>query len=99
MAVMVRRTQLLVAAAAIAGAVAIITATGNRSDDSSSASTSVSAIERSQSGTAPAAASKPLAVGAIAPVVELVSTSGTAVNLEGFRGKRAVLLYFYEHAG
>jgi len=27
------------------------------------------------------------------------ATTGTTVNLAEFRGKRNVLLYFYEHAG
>jgi hypothetical protein len=38
-------------------------------------------------------------VGEAAPPVRLPSTSGQTVDLAGFRGKRNVLLYFYEHAG
>lgn len=40
-----------------------------------------------------------VAVGATAPVVQLPATSGNTVDLADFRGKRNVLLYFYEHAG
>ncbi len=39
------------------------------------------------------------AVGEVAPPVRLPATSGQTVDLAGFRGKRNVLLYFYEHAG
>jgi len=38
-------------------------------------------------------------VGEAAPPVRLASTSGQTVDVAGFRGKRNVLLYFYEHAG
>jgi peroxiredoxin len=31
--------------------------------------------------------------------VRLASTSGQTVDVASFRGKRNVLLYFYEHAG
>jgi hypothetical protein len=48
------------------------------------------------SGSANAAA---LAEGASAPPVALPATTGETVDLAGFRGKRNVLLYFYEHAG
>jgi cytochrome oxidase Cu insertion factor (SCO1/SenC/PrrC family) len=37
--------------------------------------------------------------GAPAPSVALPATDGTTVDLAEFRGKRNVLLYFYEHAG
>ncbi len=40
-----------------------------------------------------------LTVGAVAPVVRLAATSGQTVDVSAFRGKRDVLLYFYEHAG
>jgi hypothetical protein len=40
-----------------------------------------------------------LAEGATAPSVALPATTGGPVDLAGFRGKRNVLLYFYEHAG
>jgi hypothetical protein len=39
------------------------------------------------------------AVGQLAPPVRLPSTTGQTIDLAGFRGKRNVLLYFYEHAG
>jgi hypothetical protein len=39
------------------------------------------------------------ALGAAAPAVRLPSTTGQTVDLASFRGKRNVLLYFYEHAG
>ena len=39
------------------------------------------------------------AVGEAAPAVRLPSTSGQTVDVASFRGKRNVLLYFYEHAG
>ena len=38
-------------------------------------------------------------VGEAAPPVRLASTSGQTVDVASFRGKRNVLLYFYEHAG
>lgn len=34
-----------------------------------------------------------------APAVVLPATTGETVDLAAFRGKRNVLLYFYEHAG
>lgn len=37
--------------------------------------------------------------GAIAPAVALPATTGDTVDLAQLRGKRNVLLYFYEHAG
>lgn len=37
--------------------------------------------------------------GAVAPAVRLPATTGATVDLAAFRGKRNVLLYFYEHAG
>jgi len=39
------------------------------------------------------------AVGEAAPPVRLAATSGQTVDVATFRGKRNVLLYFYEHAG
>ncbi len=39
------------------------------------------------------------AEGTPAPPVVLPATSGRTVDLASFRGKRNVLLYFYEHAG
>ena len=45
------------------------------------------------------AAGATLAVGAIAPTGTLSSTHGDVVNLADFRGKRNMMLYFYEHAG
>ncbi len=39
------------------------------------------------------------AVGEAAPPVRLPATSGQTVDVAGFRGRRNVLLYFYEHAG
>jgi hypothetical protein len=39
------------------------------------------------------------AVGEAAPPVQLPSTTGQTVDVATFRGKRNVLLYFYEHAG
>jgi hypothetical protein len=39
------------------------------------------------------------AVGEAAPAVRLPATTGQTVDLAGLRGKRNVLLYFYEHAG
>jgi hypothetical protein len=40
-----------------------------------------------------------LAENASAPTVRLPATNGSTVDLAGFRNKRNVLLYFYEHAG
>jgi len=40
-----------------------------------------------------------LAPGAPAPNVALPATTGGTVDLSSFRGRRNVLLYFYEHAG
>lgn len=40
-----------------------------------------------------------LAEGTLAPEVRLPATTGDTVDLAAFRGKRNVLLYFYEHAG
>jgi hypothetical protein len=39
------------------------------------------------------------AVGEAAPAVRLPATTGQTVDVASFRGKRNVLLYFYEHAG
>jgi hypothetical protein len=38
-------------------------------------------------------------VGEAAPAVRLPATTGQTVDVASFRGKRNVLLYFYEHAG
>ena len=38
-------------------------------------------------------------VGTPAPAVVLPATTGNTVDLAEFRGRRNVLLYFYEHAG
>ena len=38
-------------------------------------------------------------VGSAAPPVVLPATTDQTVDLSAFRGKRNVLLYFYEHAG
>ena len=37
--------------------------------------------------------------GAAAPAVVLPATTGKPVDLSSYRGRRNVLLYFYEHAG
>lgn len=37
--------------------------------------------------------------GEVAPSFDLPSTTGEMVSLNDYRGKRNVLLYFYEHAG
>lgn len=37
--------------------------------------------------------------GDVAPAVRLPATTGATIDLGDFRGKRNVLLYFYEHAG
>ena len=39
------------------------------------------------------------AVGQAAPPVRLQATNGKTVDVTSYRGKRNVLLYFYEHAG
>jgi hypothetical protein len=39
------------------------------------------------------------AVGQAAPPVRLRATNGKAIDVTSYRGKRNVLLYFYEHAG
>jgi len=54
---------------------------------------------RSGGGGGQPAAGGVRAVGEAAPVVRLPSTTGQTVDVAGFRGKRNVLLYFYEHAG
>ena len=45
------------------------------------------------------AAGSVLAVGEVAPPVRLPATTGQTADVASFRGKRNVLLYFYEHAG
>lgn len=52
-----------------------------------------------QAGGEPTGSGGTLAAGDAAPAVALESTSGGVVDLNEFRGKRDVLLYFYEHAG
>ncbi len=47
----------------------------------------------------PSGGGSTLAVGASAPTASLSSTRGDVVNLADFRGKRNMLLFFYEHAG
>jgi cytochrome oxidase Cu insertion factor (SCO1/SenC/PrrC family) len=37
--------------------------------------------------------------GEVAPAVRLPATTGDTIDLADYRGKRNVLLYFYEHAG
>jgi hypothetical protein len=54
---------------------------------------------RPDGGSAQPAAGGVRAVGEAAPPVRLPSTTGRTVDAAGFRGKRNVLLYFYEHAG
>jgi len=49
-------------------------------------------------GNAQPAAGGVRAVGEAAPPVRLASTTGQTVDVASFRGKRNVLLYFYEHA-
>ena len=61
-------------------------------------------LTRGESAEAPSAAAPTgsggtLSVGDAAPAVALESTSGGVVDLNELRGKRDVLLYFYEHAG
>jgi hypothetical protein len=52
-----------------------------------------------QDGGSGRAAGATRAVGEAAPAVRLAATSGQTVDVASFRGKRNVLLYFYEHAG
>jgi cytochrome oxidase Cu insertion factor (SCO1/SenC/PrrC family) len=54
---------------------------------------------RSDSGNGQPAAGGVRAVGEVAPPVRLPATTGQTVDVTSFRGKRNVLLYFYEHAG
>jgi hypothetical protein len=54
---------------------------------------------RQDSGSGQPAAGGVRAVGEAAPAVRLAATTGQTVDVAGFRGKRNVLLYFYEHAG
>ncbi len=49
-------------------------------------------------GNAQPAAGGVRTVGEAAPPVRLASTTGQTVDVASFRGKRNVLLYFYEHA-
>lgn len=50
-------------------------------------------------GTAGPPRDSPLAEGATAPPVVLPTWAGGTFNLADYRGKRNVLIYFYEHAG
>ena len=50
-------------------------------------------------GTAGPPRDSPLAEGATAPPVVLPTSAGGTFNLADYRGKRNVLIYFYEHAG
>jgi hypothetical protein len=54
---------------------------------------------RAGGGSGQPAAAGVRAVGEAAPAVRLPATSGQTVDVASFRGKRNVLLYFYEHAG
>jgi len=54
---------------------------------------------RSGGGSGQPAAGGVRPVGETAPPVRLAATSGQTVDVASFRGKRNVLLYFYEHAG
>ena len=54
---------------------------------------------RQDSGSSAQPAGGVRTVGEAAPAVRLASTSGQTVDVASFRGKRNVLLYFYEHAG
>ncbi len=68
----------------VAGAIAVVAvAVGGRGTGGGSESANAAALEE----------------GAPAPPVALPATTGETVDLAGFRGKRNVLLYFYEHAG
>jgi len=54
---------------------------------------------RQDGGSGQPAAGGVRAVGEAAPAVRLAATTGQTVDVASFRGKRNVLLYFYEHAG
>lgn len=73
----------LLAVALLAAVVVIVTTRGT--------------THQAPSGNGPTAG--PLQVGDPAPVVALASTAGGTIDLAAFRGKRNVILYFYEHAG
>ena len=79
-----RRARVLFLTAGVVVAVAAVLIVGRGSSGSRSSS---------------AGAGATLAVGATAPTGSLTSTHGDVVDLAGFRGRRDVLLYFYEHAG
>lgn len=78
-----RRTQLGVAIAALLGAAVILALAIGGRGGSGDSGTSA----------------RTLSEGAMAPRVDLASTTGAQVDITAFRGKRNVLLYFYEHAG
>ena len=59
-------------------------------------------LAKSGERTSVSTSSRPAAqatVGSVAPPVALPATTDQTVDLSAFRGKRNVLLYFYEHAG
>ncbi|MGH9048226.1 MAG: hypothetical protein ACRDY4_00685 [Acidimicrobiia bacterium] len=76
-------TQIAVAAALLAGAVALV---------------AVAVSGRGSSGGSDSANELALREGVEAPTVALPATTGETVDLTAYRGKRDVLLYFYEHA-
>jgi len=76
---------LLLAGVIVAAAVGVVALGGGPSAEAPESASSVTGAT--------------LSVGDAAPPVALASTSGELVELEAFRGKRDVLLYFYEHAG
>ncbi len=78
------RLFLLVVAVAVAGIVAVAVGRG--------------ASHRKETAGS-AGNNSTLAIGVPAPTATLSSTRGDVVNLADFRGKRNMLLYFYEHAG
>jgi hypothetical protein len=77
-------SQVAVAGALVAAAVALV---------------AIAVAGRGGSGGSESANQLALAEGAPAPPVALPATTGETVDVAGFRGKQAVLLYFYEHAG
>ena len=57
----------------------------------------VLATRNGSTGTSDQGSSK--AIGSPAPEVHLPATNGQTITLTDYRGKRDVLIYFYEHAG
>lgn len=80
---------LLAASVVVVGLIVYVTAGGSGSG----------ADRAGGAGSGAAQPGQPLAVGSVAQPVRLAATSGRTVDLAGFRNKRNVLLYFYEHAG